>query len=98
MEYYVGGDSLQKSKIISALHTGPGSCLPAVFLGRLLSTAGLLLASLDLRQQLVDQERLLGNQAGELAHLTDWGEENIIYYAQISLSLSLSNILIYLHR
>ena len=70
----------------------------AVLLGGFLSTPGLLFASLDLRQQLVDQERLLGDQAGELAHLTDWGEENIIYYAQISLSLSLSNILISLHR
>ena len=42
---------------------------PTVLLGRL------LLVSLDLGQELVDQKRLLGDQAGQLAHLTDWREE-----------------------
>ena len=56
----------------------------AVLLGGFLSTAGLLLlASLDLRQQLVDQERLLGDQASQLAHLTDCSQEIIIYYSLI---------------
>ena len=54
------------------------------------STTGVLLASLDLRQELVDQKRLLGDQTCELTHLTDWRGERINYY---SLNISISQFL-----
>ena len=74
--------------LISSLHAGPGSCPPTVLLGRL------LLASLDLSQELVDQKRLLGDQAGQLAHLTDWREEPSFLTLHLPALLIINSVII----
>ena len=58
----------------------PGLTVP-LGLG-LAATTGLLPASLELRQQLVDQLGLVGDQAGQLTHLTHCRGGIINYYSQ----------------